>query len=72
VGAGLRVGFPAGTRGVVRMDLALPLEASSSLSDVIFRISASDLIGLSTGMSNPQMQRSRRVTTGPDRFNPPR
>jgi hypothetical protein len=72
VGAGLRVGFPAGTRGVVRMDLALPLEASASLSDVIFRISTSDLIGLSTGMSNPQMQRSRRVTTGPDRFNPPR
>lgn len=72
VGAGLRVGFPSGTRGVIRVDAALPLVASPSLSDLVFRMSFSDLIGLSSGLSDPEMQRSRRMTVGPDRFNPPR
>jgi hypothetical protein len=72
VGAGLRVGFPSGTRGVIRIDAALPLGPSPSLSDMVFRMSFSDLIGLTTGLSDNQMQRSRRMTVGPDRFNPPR
>lgn len=72
LGAGLRVGFPAGTRGVVRLDAAWPLGPSPSLSDVVFRVSFSDLIGLGARLSDPQMQRSRRMTVGPDRFHPPR
>lgn len=72
VGTGLRVGFPAGTRGVIRIDAALPLGPSPSLSDVILRMSFSDLLGISTGSVDPQMQRSRRMTVGPDRFHPPR
>jgi hypothetical protein len=72
LGAGLRIGFPAGTRGVVRLDAALPLSPSPSFRDVVFRVSFSDLIGLGARLSDPQMQRSQRMTVGPDRFHPPR
>ncbi len=72
LGGGLRVGFPAGTRGVIRIDAAMPLGASPSFSDVILRMSFSDLLGISTGSVDAQLQRSRRMTVGPDRFHPPR
>jgi hypothetical protein len=72
VGGGLRIGFPAGSRSVVRVDLALPLGASVSLSDTVVRVSFGDLLGLSGGLSDPQLDRSRRMTVGPDRFHPSR
>lgn len=68
VGAGLRVGFPAGTRGVVRLDAAVPLGAGGGLSDTVFRLSVSDLVGLLSGFEDRQLARSRRVTVGPDFF----
>jgi hypothetical protein len=68
VGGGLRIGFPAGTRGVVRVDAALPIHTGLSLGDAILRISLVDLLGLAGGLEDRQMRRSRRVTVGPDRF----
>ena len=70
VGAGLRVGFPAGTRSVLRIDAGLPLAAGAGLSDIVLRISVGDLIGLAGGFQDRQLQRSQRVTVGPDRFTP--
>lgn len=72
VGAGLRIGFPAGTRGVVRVDLAFPVESGAGFSDLVFRVSFSDLLGLTESLEDPDMARSRRTPVGPDRFNPPR
>lgn len=68
VGAGLRVGFPAGTRGVGRLDLAWPLESGAGLGDVIFRLTLDDLIGLGAGLRDSQLQRSRLTKIGPDVF----
>jgi hypothetical protein len=67
VGAGIRFGFPSGTRGLVRMDLAFPLGAEASGSP-IFRVTLLELLGISTGFVDPQMTRSRRMTVGPDYF----
>ncbi|MBW3534480.1 MAG: hypothetical protein KY453_04580 [Gemmatimonadetes bacterium] len=68
LGAGLRVGFPAGTRGVVRLDAAVPVGGGRGFSDTIFRMSVSDLVGLLSGFEDSQLARSRRVTVGPDHF----
>lgn len=66
VGAGLRVGFPTGTRGVVRLDLGFPLGPEGS--GPIFRVSMDDLIGLVGGVRDRQLNRSRIFDIGPDRF----
>jgi len=70
IGAGLRVGFPAGTRGVGRIDVAWPLESGGGLRDVILRITFTDLIGLGAGLRDHQLQRSRLTKIGPDVFTP--
>ena len=67
LGGGLRFGFPAGTRGVVRADLAFPL-GGDGLGDVVLRVSLADLVGLRSGLQDRQLQRSRRITLGPDIF----
>ena len=72
VGAGLRIGFPAGTRGVARIDVAWPLGAGSATGGPILRISLSDLLGLRQGFEDPQLNRSRILQVGPDRFAPSR
>ncbi|MDT8369355.1 MAG: hypothetical protein RQ745_09125 [Longimicrobiales bacterium] len=72
VGAGLRVGFPKGTRGVVRIDLAHAVGRESSANGVILRITALDLLGLTGGLRDRQVLRSLRIGTGADRFAPPR
>lgn len=70
VGAGLRIGFPAGTRGVGRVDLAWPLESGVGIGDVILRVTLEDLIGLGAGPRDIQLQRSRLTAIGPDVFTP--
>jgi hypothetical protein len=72
VGAGLRVGFPSGTRGVVRLDAALPLRSGAGFGDMVFRVSMEDVIGLTGGIVDDQLARSRRITVGPDVFTPVR
>lgn len=67
VGFGLRVGFPAGTRGLVRLDLAFPLGVDDTRGP-IFRVTLYELLGLMSGFEDPQLQRSRRLTVGPDSF----
>lgn len=57
-GAGLRLGFPPGTRGVVRLDLAFPLESGLG---PIFRVSVGEIVGLASGFLDDDMQRSRRA-----------
>lgn len=72
VGAGLRFGFPSGTRGVVRLDLARAIGPEASANGTILRITAVDLIGLTGGLADSQLVRSIRVGTGVDRFTPAR
>lgn len=69
VGGGLRIGFPEGSRGVVRLDLAFALDGDGFGSPIL-RISAGDLLGIHSGFRDPQLQRSRRAMIGPDRFGP--
>jgi hemolysin activation/secretion protein len=66
VGFGLRIGFPAGSRRVTRMDLAFPVGGGGG--GPVFRITAFELTGILTGFSDPQLRRSRRVNVGPDQF----
>ena len=69
VGAGLRIGFPSESRGVIRVDLAFPVDGAG-VGGPVLRISSVDLLGLRQGGRHPQLARSRRVLSGPDSFNP--
>jgi hypothetical protein len=60
LGAGLRMGFPPSSRQTVRLDLAWPLGPSAGLDNVIFRISANEVLGLLNGIEDRQLRRSRR------------
>ena len=66
VGFGLRLGFPAGTRGVTRLDLAFPVGGGGS--GPIFRVTLFERLGVVFGFSEDQLRRSRRMTIGPDSF----
>lgn len=66
-GFGLRMGFPTGTRGLVRLDLAFPLGMENTRGPV-FRVTLSELLGLTSGFQDAQLARSRRLTVGPDFF----
>lgn len=59
LGAGLRVGFPVGSRRVTRIDLAWPVGADSERGPM-FRVGTGDFIGLVRGFADTQMVRSRR------------
>lgn len=72
VGFGLRLGFPAGSRGVARIDLAWPVGADGIASGPVLRIALADLLGLAGGLEDGQMRRSRLLGVGPDRFAPRR
>ncbi|NNF28652.1 MAG: BamA/TamA family outer membrane protein, partial [Gemmatimonadetes bacterium] len=63
VGVGLRVGFPAGTRNVLRVDVAAPLR-SGALSNLQLRVRMSELVSLLPGLGDRQMARSR--SSSPD------
>lgn len=67
VGAGLRLGFPAGSRGVARVDLAFPITEDNRRGPIL-RVSLYELLGLTTDFFDAEMERSRRVTVGPDSF----
>ena len=67
LGGGLRLGFPAGTRGVVRLDLAWPVEGKG-LGSPVFRVQFGDPLGLLLGRVDRQLARSRRLAIGPDLF----
>ena len=67
VGAGLRLGFPAGTRGLMRMDLAFPVGMVNS-EGPIFRVTIFELLGIFSGFQDPDLARSRRISVGPDYF----
>ena len=58
-GAGLRMGFPAGARRVVRMDVAVPMR-ESPFSSLQFRIGY-DAVSLLSGFGDRQVRRSRGV-----------
>ena len=62
-GAGLRIGFPGGTRGLTRIDLAFPLNGPDAFGAPVFRISA-ELLGLRRGVEDRQVRRSRRTGVG--------
>jgi len=66
LGGGIRYGFPAGTRGVVRADLAFPLGVRGGRP--VFRVTIFELLGVVAGFQDPDMARSRRITLGPDSF----
>ena len=63
-GAGLRIGFPGGTGGVVRIDVAFPLNGPDGFSGPTFRTSA-ELLSLIRGVEDRQLSRSRRPGVGP-------
>ena len=63
-GAGLRIGFPGGTGGVVRIDVAFPLNGPDAFGGPTFRTSA-ELLGLLRGVEDRQLRRSRRLGVGP-------
>ncbi len=67
VGGGLRVGFPAGSRGLLRVDVAFPIGTDSSRSP-IWRVTLQEQLGIITGFFDHQLDRSRRVSVGPDFF----
>ncbi len=59
VGAGLRIGFPSGTRRAVRLDLAFPVSGGRTFRDVVFRVSMRDWVGIMRGVTDGQLARSR-------------
>ncbi len=59
-GAGFRIALPSGARQVVRLDLAVPVEAGG-LRQLQFRI-GSDGISLLNGFANLQLRRSRTAS----------
>ncbi|MDX1567189.1 MAG: BamA/TamA family outer membrane protein [Longimicrobiales bacterium] len=66
VGAGLRLGFPTGTRSVFRIDLALPVTGPRAWSSPVFRMSLREVIGLIRGFRDEEVVRSRRPAVGTD------
>ena len=67
VGGGIRLGFPSGTRGLARLDLAFPVGAGAT-GGPIFRVTLFELLGVSSGFADPQLEWSRRLAVGPDFF----
>jgi hypothetical protein len=72
VGAGLRFGFPAGSRSVARIDAGIPFGGGGGFGDVVLRVSFRDLVGFTAGLEDIQMARSRRSRIGADVFSPVR
>jgi hypothetical protein len=72
VGAGLRFGFPAGSRSIARLDVGLPFGGGGDFGDLVLRVSFRDLIGFTAGLEDVQVARSRRSRIGADVFSPVR
>lgn len=67
-GLGLRLGFPTGTRGVIRVDAAFPISSRAGFKEMVFRFSLTEVLGLITGFDDFQLDRSRRVGVGTELF----
>lgn len=65
LGAGLRIGFPSGTRNILRTDIVFPVGATDG--GAIFRVTV-ELNRLRSGFLTPDVFRSRRLDLGPDHF----
>ena len=61
VGAGLRIGFPKGTRSVARIDIAVPANGPDAFRSPVLRFTALEFLGFVIGFADRQMQRSRRT-----------
>ncbi len=59
LGAGLRIGFPAGSSSVIRADVAFPVGSGASSRSPVIRISAREWIGVTGAFRSPQFERSR-------------
>lgn len=66
LGAGLRIGFPAGSSSVIRADVAFPIGPTGLASGPIFRISAREAIGILDDFRSPDVARSRHAGISPD------
>lgn len=66
VGLGVRVGFPAGSQGVLRADLHLPVTGPDAWSSPVFRVTLQEVVGLIRGFGDEEMTRSRRPALGTD------
>jgi len=64
VGAGLRIGFPAGSRSTFRIDVATPANGPDAFNGITFRVSVGETLGLRSGFRDPQLVRSRRNWAG--------
>ncbi len=70
LGVGLRLGLPQGTSGVARLDFAVPITGGRGLSDLVFRVSVKEFVGLIRGVEDEQMRRSRITGIGARAFEP--
>lgn len=61
VGAGIRIATPAGTRLAYRLQLAVPLEAGLSMSDVVISLRVDRFLRLDGENPDHQLARSRDV-----------
>lgn len=59
VGAGVRIGFPAGSGSVIRADLAVPVGPDTSGRPII-RIHAREWLGILGNFRSPEMEQVRR------------
>ncbi len=59
VGAGLRIGFPAGSSAVIRADLAMPLGRDAP-REPVFRIHAREWLGILGEFRSSELERTRR------------
>jgi hypothetical protein len=66
VGGGVRLGFPAGSQSVWRLDFAFPVGSGRGGQGMILRASMGDLLGLAAGFESRQLARSRRTAVGLD------
>ena len=64
VGAGLRIGFPAGTSSVIRVDATVPVTGDRAFRGPMLRISSREILGLLAPLGSVQLQRSRRAGVG--------
>lgn len=65
-GAGLRIGFPTGTRRVMRVDVAFPLTGPRPLDRPMLRVNLTEVLGIEPGFGDPEVARSRRPAVGTD------
>jgi len=61
VGAGIRFGFPSGTRTVGRLDIAWPANGPDAFSEPVVTFTMLEFLGFMFGFADEQMELSRRT-----------